>query len=87
MQVNLKKLDARIEKLQEIRRIASDPELVSLLLEFLSTDDERREAAPTFRAQANAPAPSPEDIQLVDKVLKGMDPQLDGTWSAKRAKL
>ena len=83
MQVNLKKLDARIQQLQEIRRIAADPELVSLLLEFIGNEEERREAVPPLKAHAAA-APSPDDAELVDQVLKGMEPQPNGTWAIKR---
>jgi len=83
MQVNLKKLDARIQKLQEIRRIAADPELISLLMEFIGYEEEGKEAVPAARAHAAA-APSPNDAELVDQVLKGMEPQPNGTWALRR---
>jgi len=85
MQIDLKKLDARIQKLQEIRRIASDPELVSLLLEFLANDEERKEAQAAPPAQPKPSTPFPNDIDLVDQVLKGADPKPHVAWNVKRA--
>ena len=38
MKIDIQRLDERIKKLQEARRIAADPELVSILLDFVSTD-------------------------------------------------
>jgi len=87
MQIDLKKLEARIQKLQEIKRIAADPELVSLLLEFLGNDEERKakEAPPAPAAQPKASTPFPDDMDLVDQVLKGTDPKPHVAWNAKRA--
>jgi hypothetical protein len=39
MRLDISKIDNRIERLQEIRRIAVDPELTSVLLEFVVTDE------------------------------------------------
>jgi hypothetical protein len=85
MQVDMKKLDARIQKLQDIRRIAADPELVNLLLDFISTEDERKEVVPPAKTHLNPSAPSADDIELVDRVLKGLEPQPKGNWNVKRA--
>ena len=41
MRFDLQKIDERIKKLQEIRKLATDPEATSLLLEFMSPLDER----------------------------------------------
>lgn len=38
MHLDIAKIDERIKRLQELRRIASDPEMASLLLECLSGD-------------------------------------------------
>lgn len=83
MQVNLKKLDVRIQKLQEIRRIAADPELVSLLLEFINNDEERKEFEPAPTIQLKAPAPAADHIDLVNQVLNGIDSEAR-SWSPKR---
>ena len=39
MHLDIAKIDERIKRLQELRRIASDPEMASLLLECLSGDE------------------------------------------------
>lgn len=83
MQLNLRKLDDRIQKLQEIRRIAADPELVSMLFEFIG-EDERPERIPAAKIEA-AIAGGPADADIVDQVLKGTDVQGNGLWSRKRA--
>lgn len=85
MQVNMKKLDARIQKLQDIRRIAADPELVDLLLEFISAEDDVKEAIAHGRTHLNTASPSSADADLVEQVLKGLEPEPKGSWSAKRA--
>jgi hypothetical protein len=46
MRFDLQKIDERIKKLQEIRRLAVDPEAASLLLEFMSPADERSLSTP-----------------------------------------
>jgi hypothetical protein len=74
MQLNIRKLDQRIEKLQEIRRIAADPEMVALLLEFIANDDERPEAvkAPPFKPQV-APATHMDDMDIINQVMNGIE--------------
>jgi hypothetical protein len=85
MQLNVKKIEARIQKLQEIKRIAADPELVAMLLEFLSTEDDRVEAAAVPKSHPVAVAPSQEDIDIVEHVLKGKDAQGNVPWAARRS--
>ena len=46
MRFDLQKIDERIKKLQEIRKLATDPEAASLLLEFMSSADETPVAKP-----------------------------------------
>ncbi len=43
MRLDITKIDESISKLQEIKRIASDPELIRMLLEFVALDDTRSE--------------------------------------------
>jgi hypothetical protein len=81
MQLNLRKIDERIQKLQEIRRIAADPELIRMLFEFMATEDEPMPAA---KADAVGAARS-DDADIVNQVVKGMDAQGSGLWSRKRA--
>ena len=39
MKVDIQKLDERIIKLQEIRRIAADPEFATILSDFVDTEE------------------------------------------------
>jgi hypothetical protein len=83
MQLNIKKIDERLQKLQEIKRIASDPELVSMIVEFISQEDERTESV-----QPNKPQPAVtsqlSDIDLVNQVVKGTDAQGNGFWAPRK---
>ena len=80
MQLNLKKLDERIQKLQEIKRIAADPEMVALLLEFIAADEEKPSAAAAASA-TTAPKPlaiaipRADDIDIVNQVMNGLEGQ------------
>ena len=86
MQLNLRKIDERIQKLQEIRRIAADPELVTMLFEFIATEDERTEPVPAAEAEAVGAA-RPDDADIVNRVVKGMEAPGSGLWSRKRAQV
>lgn len=78
MRLDIKKIDDRIAKLQELRRIASDPELVSVLAEFVTSDDESAiEAPPPPVKPAAEPTPAPEKAQAagmseLDEVVRGV---------------
>jgi hypothetical protein len=52
MRFDLQKIDERIKKLQEIRRLATDPEAASLLVEFISPAAEPLDPAPAAQPQA-----------------------------------
>jgi hypothetical protein len=84
MQLNVRKIDERIQKLQEIRRIAADPEMVAMIFEFIATGEERTEPAPAAKADAVGAA-RPDDADIADQVLKGIDASGSGLWSRKRA--
>ena len=85
MKLNVHKIDERLEKLHEIRRIVSDPELVSMLLEFISDDDrEEQRPIPAVMPMGKpnaAPVRRPEDIGIVDQVLKGLESVENGSRS------
>lgn len=83
MQLNIRKLDERIQKLQEIKRIAADPELVAMLLEFVGADEEKPSAATAPKPQAVA-NPRPDDFDIVNQVMNGMENQGIGVRPAKR---
>jgi hypothetical protein len=85
MQLNLKKIDERISKLQEIRRIANDPELVSMLFEFMATEEGRTEPVAVTKADTAAAKRPDDSDSIVNDVVKGMDAQGSSLWSRKRA--
>lgn len=89
MQLNLRKIDERIQKLQEIRRIASDPELVAMLFEFMAAEDVRPEPSRSEPVPPSKADPvgstRQDDADIVNQVVKGMDAQGSGLWSRKRA--
>lgn len=64
MHLDVAKIDERIKRLQELRRIASDPEMASLLLECLS-GDESEIASYTVESRpirANRAADEPDEL-------------------------
>lgn len=83
MQLNMTKLDERIRKLQEIRRIAADPELVTMLLEFIASDDELKEGATAIRTNSANALPM-DDVDLVNRVVSGIEPHSITISSGKR---
>ncbi len=40
VRLDANKIDERIQKLQELKRIAADPELLQMLFEFMDMDEE-----------------------------------------------
>jgi hypothetical protein len=84
MQLNIKKLDERIQKLQEIKRIAADPELVAMLLEFVGADEERPGAATAPKPLA-INIPRPDDIDIVNQVMNGLEGQGIAARPVKRS--
>jgi hypothetical protein len=82
MQVNLKKLDESIQMLQEIRRIASNRELMGILSEFVATEDERTVSLPAAESAAASVSPSVDEI--VNQVVNGTDASGSRLWSGKR---
>ncbi len=95
MALDIKRLDERIQKLQELRRIAADPEMVKLLAEFLTQDDGAAAAAPApgkaLAAEAAAPAsPKPDEVsQFVKGVLEGTEAVRPGNslpgWNSRKS--
>jgi hypothetical protein len=74
MRLDINKIDDRIKKLQEIKRILSDPELTSLLMEFLTVEAEAAPAAaaPTLREPLQASPPAAETNEEADRIIKEM---------------
>ena len=88
MRIDIKKLDERIKKLQEIRRIATDPELSTILLEFVGPDDEITAEQPVAKTgpvlePSRDPVPSTRDLRK-DVVNGTKSESRDGLWSRNR---
>jgi hypothetical protein len=86
MQLNVQRIDERIRKLQEIRRIMADPEMLKILMEFMSMDDERREPGPAADAAGAGVKPHYEETGDLAKVVNQMDeqPRSGGLWGRTR---
>jgi hypothetical protein len=86
MHINVSKIDERIQKLQEVKRIASDPELLRMIAEFMATEERAAEPAPAARAAAAAAsATRVSDEDLVNNLMKDMDNAGGGgIWSRAR---
>src|SRR5689334_7620366 len=94
MHLDVSRIDERIQKLQEVRRIASDPDLLRMLTEFLVMDAHRSEPVsapePAFVPKAAAgtkPSLSKnEENDIVNQLMK--DAEVAGgasLWSRARA--
>ena len=83
MRLDVTKIDDRIRKLQELKRVASDPEMASIIMECVSHDQGAREITP----EPPQIAPTPNDAmgslsEDASDVVKGV---LAGHWNRKRA--
>jgi hypothetical protein len=81
MQLNVKRIDERIYKLQEIKRIAADPEMLKILLEFIIDDESREPAADPLSTVGK---PHYEDITKLANSVNQMEEQPRGLWGRKR---
>jgi hypothetical protein len=88
MQLNMQRIDEKIHRLQEIKRIAADPEMVKMLMEFISTEDEPHQHGPALAADpANGNAqPRYDDMAEVTKIVNQIDdsPRAGGLWARPR---
>src|ERR1041385_5919178 len=74
MRLDISKLDDRIRKLQEIKKIVSDPEMLAILMEFVTAETEMPQAQPQAARSSEppeqaAPAPTGEEA---DRIIKEM---------------
>lgn len=85
MKFDVQKIDERIKKLQELRRLATDPEISSILSEFITVGDESRQPVmPTNVGPIEMPGPEATS-ELVNEMVQGMDtPSNGGLWSRRR---
>jgi hypothetical protein len=91
MRFDLQKIDERIKKLQEIRKLATDPEAASLLLEFMSPVDERLVDERTEQVSVHKPdgigatTHSSDNRQLDKEVVNAKDATSgSGLWTRAR---
>lgn len=92
MRLDVAKIDERIKKLQEIRRIATDPEMTAILVDCLITEDpdiaprlaERREELPEIDGFPQSPANANDAAKdEADELLKSF--QTGMSWRRSRA--
>jgi hypothetical protein len=86
MRFDLQKIDERIKKLQEIRRLATDPEAASLLLEFMSPADELSEPVALAKPEGNGTATHSSDTrESVREVVNAKEAAAgSGLWTRTR---
>lgn len=85
MRLDIQKLDERIKKLQEIRRIAADPELATILLEFMSTEETVAEPVLVPKLDDTSTPRVDNTHDVVKDVVNGTSPEVrDGLWSRRR---
>ena len=85
MRFDLQKIDERIKKLQEIRKLATDPEAASLLLEFMNPADERPEPIPAAKADSNGAAAHPSETREFKEVVNAKEAAAGtGLWTRAR---
>ena len=99
MRFDLQKIDERIQKLQEIRKIATDPQMATILTEFLSYEDDQspprldalRQVSPSLEGPLHTNADGPIGIRpeetndLVNEVVNGVEAPSNGSlWSRRR---
>jgi hypothetical protein len=87
MQLNVQRIEERIHKLQEIKRIAADPEMVKMLMEFISLDEEPRQ--PGLANDLGNPNLQPryDDMGELAKVVTHVvdeQPRGGGLWARTR---
>lgn len=87
MQLNVQRIDERIHKLQEIKRIAADPEMLRMLMEFISVEDELREPRSAVDYVNAVAKPQYEDKAAdLAKVATQLEeqPRAGGLWGRAR---
>jgi hypothetical protein len=74
MRLDPDKIDQRIQKLEEIKRIASDPELVQMLFELIELEDNTSERPRRMRpADANRATPATDEAgELMNRVARSI---------------
>lgn len=86
MKFDIQKLDAHIKKLQEIRRLATDPETASMLLEFINSPSDASDSAPAGNERPGAARTSTDAADLAKEVVNGKEAGFgSGLWTRGRS--
>ena len=87
MRFDARKIDERIKKLQELQRIMSDPEMWSILAEFVSDVEEGRAARPTLPPPpVPAEVPTPEAATPVANEVPNGETAFGALWNNRRGR-
>jgi hypothetical protein len=85
MRFDLQKIDERIKKLQEIRKLATDPEAASLLLEFMSPAEELSAPTPASKPDGIGASSPSEGREFIKEVVNGKEAAAgSGLWTRTR---
>jgi len=90
MKFDIQKIDERIKKLQELRRLATDPEISNLLSEFVTVGEERSQPPELLVHMPGniepIAMPGPEVTNdLIKEVVDGVEAPPNGVlWSRRR---
>jgi hypothetical protein len=77
MRLDANKIEERIEKLQQLKKIAADPELVRMLFEFMDMGEETvngfSKAAQPAKVEANRGASRPDEAsELISRMVRSV---------------
>jgi hypothetical protein len=79
MKLDLQKLDERIRKLQELRRLLADPETTAVLQELLSEDEPSSPAPAVLQT-----GPDAELLRMLKKMTTDETRGDEGLWGLRR---
>jgi hypothetical protein len=77
MKLDVQRIDERIARLQELRRIATDPEMTAILTEFIVSEDVKPAPAPRPTVAADAAA-EPSREQSAEQPVPPLKPAEEG---------
>lgn len=75
MRLDIARIDDRIRKLNELRALISDPEMQSLLLDCLTSDDLPRASSQAPDGDRSGPVDPDEARILAGDIVKGAEPE------------
>ena len=86
MRLDINKLDERIRRLQEIRRLIADPETAALLLELVAPEEQQPSVVAPKTDDAVSPSePDERDLLLKEMAAGGGETQGgSGLWGIRR---